>query len=385
MQNKKKSSSIATAFAVASVYFGAVVGPDMVGGSTSIVYFAPYGKWAIIPIVIVCAMIALIMGVGSVVPRKYGVYEYNAYAKIIYGKFYKYMSPLLDFYIICAMLLGGAVVVSVGGEFFATVLGCPVFVGYLLICAISALLVLWGDKIVRATSSIMAILMVLFFIAVCCYIIFTNTDSVSAVYTQEPSFPGVTPVVAAIAPAIALGMSNAPNSVIQSAVMQNVSKKRESVLIGVFCFLMTTTAYLLSTNSTLAFCPEMLGESVPILTIIQTKLSSNTGVMKAMYYVLMFLALISSGAPQFHAIAARFGKVYPQKGAFKKLAVRNLATGIIYFSVCIAIAGFGVIALISKGYAILGYVGMVITLIPVFIITPIRMKLGKIDAKQIHE
>ncbi len=385
MQNKKKSSSIATAFAVASVYFGAVVGPDMVGGSTSIVYFAPYGKWAIIPIVIVCSMIALIMGVGSVVPRKYGVYEYNAYAKIIYGKFYKYMSPLLDFYIIFAMLLGGAVVVSVGGEFFATVLGCPVFVGYLLICAISALLVLWGDKIVRATSSIMAILMVLFFIAVCCYIIFTNTDSVSAVYTQEPSFPGVTPVVAAIAPAIALGMSNAPNSVIQSAVMQNVSKKRESVLIGVFCFLMTTTAYLLSTNSTLAFCPEMLGESVPILTIIQTKLGSNMGVMKAMYYVLMFLALISSGAPQFHAIAARFGKVYPQKGAFKKLAVRNLATGIIYFSVCIAIAGFGVIALISKGYAILGYVGMVITLIPVFIITPIRMKLGKIDAKQIHE
>lgn len=385
MQNKKKGSSIATAFGVAAVYFGAVVGPDMVGGSTSIVYFTPYSKWAFIPIIIVCAMIALIMGVGSVVPRKYGVYEYDSYAKIIYGKFYKYMHPILDFYIICAMLLGGAVVVSVGGEFFATVLGCSVFVGYLLICIISALLVLWGDKIVRATSSIMAILMVLFFIAVCCYIIFTNTESVSAVYTGEPSFPGVAPIAAAIAPAIALGLSNAPNSVIQSAVMQNVSKKRESVLIGVFCFIMTTMAYLLSTNSTLAFCPEMLGESVPILTIIQTKLGSNMGIMKAMYYALMFLALVSSGAPQFHAIAARFGKVYPQKGAFKKLPVRNLVTGLIYFAACIAIAGFGVIALISKGYAVLGYVGMVITLIPVFIITPIRMKLGKINAKQIND
>lgn len=385
MQNNKKNSSIATAFAVASVYFGAVVGPDMVGGSTSIVYYTPYGKWAFVPILIVCATIGLIMGVGSIVPRKYGVYEYNSYAKIIYGKFYKYMSPLLDFYIIFAMLLGGAVVVSVGGEFFSTVLGCSVFVGYLLICVISALMVLWGDKIVRATSSIMAILMVLFFIVVCCYIIFTNTDTVSAVYTSEPSFPGVTPIAAAIAPAIALGLSNAPNSVIQSAVMQNVSKKRESILIGVFCFIMTTLAYLLSTNSTLAFCPEVLNESVPILTIIQTKLGSNMGVMKAMYYILMFLALVSSGAPQFHAIAARFSKVYPDKGAFKKLPVRNLVTGVIYFSVCIAIAGFGVIALISKGYAILGYVGMVITLIPVFIITPIRMKLGKINVKQIHD
>lgn len=385
MQNNKRHSSLTTAFAVASVYFGAVVGPDMVGGSTSIVYYTPYGKWSWIPIVIVCAMIGLIMGVGSIVPRKYGVYEYNSYAKIIYGKFYKYMSPLLDFYIICAMLLGGAVVVSVGGEFFATVLGCSKFAGYLLICVISALLVLWGDKIVRATSSIMAILMVLFFIAVCCYIIFTNTDAVSTVYSQEPSFPGVTPVVAAIAPAIALGLSNAPNSVIQSAVMQNVSRKRDSVLIGVFCFLMTTVAYLLSTNSTLAFCPEVLGESVPILTIIQTKLGTNMGIMKAMYYALMFLALVSSGAPQFHAIAARFSKLYPDKGAFRKLPVRNLVTGVIYFAACIAIAGFGVIALISKGYAVLGYVGMVITLIPVFIITPIRAKLGKIDAKQIHE
>lgn len=112
MLNNKKHSSLTTAFAVASVYFGAVVGPDMVGGSTSIVYYTPYGKWSWIPIVIVCAMIGLIMGVGSIVPRKYGAYEYNSYAKIIYGKFYKYMSPLLDFYIICAMLLGGAVVVS---------------------------------------------------------------------------------------------------------------------------------------------------------------------------------------------------------------------------------------------------------------------------------
>ena len=167
--------------------------------------------------------------------------------------------------------------------------------------------------------------------------------------------------------------------------MQNVSRKRDSVLIGVFCFLMTTVAYLLSTNSTLAFCPEVLGESVPILTIIQTKLGTNMGIMKAMYYALMFLALVSSGAPQFHAIAARFSKLYPDKGAFRKLPVRNLVTGVIYFAACIAIAGFGVIALISKGYAVLGYVGMVITLIPVFIITPIRAKLGKIDAKQIHE
>ena len=56
MQNNKRHSSLTTAFAVASVYFGAVVGPDMVGGSTSIVYYTPYGKWSWIPIVIVCAI-----------------------------------------------------------------------------------------------------------------------------------------------------------------------------------------------------------------------------------------------------------------------------------------------------------------------------------------
>ena len=62
---KKFFTTLRVAFPVASVWFGAVVGPSMVSGAFAIVYFAPYGAWGVIFPMLAMAIAAVVIGMGA--------------------------------------------------------------------------------------------------------------------------------------------------------------------------------------------------------------------------------------------------------------------------------------------------------------------------------
>lgn len=377
----KKHSNFKTAYAVAAVYFGAIIGPDLVGGSYAVVYFAPYGAWAIVCILACTAIIGFMLGMGAEIPRRCRVYHYADYARVLYGKLSKVCLPLLEIYILFAMVLGGSSVAAMGGQFFHTVFGWNTIAGSLVVCGVSALLVLWGDKLVRTSSAIMSVIMIVSFLFISGYIITHNTATLGEVFSSW-ALPEGNGLSAGLTGAAAMGMSNAVNSISLSAVEQNVRNRKESVLIGFFCFLLTTLSFSLSTLCLLPYCPEALLESVPTLMIIRKYMVQNLPWLPSLYYVLMFFALISSGAPQLHTVASRFVQLYPARGFLKSKVVRNAVTAVIYFAVCIGISTFGIIAIVSKGFSLLGYLALPLIVIPVCIITPIRFKLGKIKTME---
>ncbi len=57
---EKRYSSFSVAFPIASVWFGALVGPSMVSGAFAVVYFMPYGMWGLL-------LPFVSMGVASVI------------------------------------------------------------------------------------------------------------------------------------------------------------------------------------------------------------------------------------------------------------------------------------------------------------------------------
>lgn len=373
----KKTSSFKIAFPISSVWFGALVGPSMISGAFSIVYFAPYGIWGLLLPLVAMGAAAIIIGMGAEVSRKHKVYDYYSYTKCLYGtnSFGKFLCAIMEIYMLIAMVVGGSSVMAMGGIFLHDLLGVSSVWGSVLMAILSIIIVLWGAKLVRAASTIMSVVMVAGMILLTIFAVYFNQDGVHAVFTMEimPEHP---PIAAGIWAALLLGLSNACNALTLSSVEQTLTEKKHSVTVGICSFILNSMAFIIETLMVLPYCtnPEVLSHSVPVLYIVSNYLSEHAPWLPAVYMITMFLGLVSSGAPQLHAVASRMKPYYPDKGIFKKEKARNLLTGLVYFAICIAISQLGLRTIISQGYTMLGYLAIPLLVIPICILMPLRWR-----------
>ncbi len=367
----KKSGSFKIAFPVASVWFGALVGPSMISGVFAASYFAPYGVAGLLLPMLSMGLAAFIIAMGAEVVRKHKVYNYYDYANCLYGKLGKVLTPVLEIYMIIAMIVGGSAVVSMGGIFFSDLTHLPKLLGSIIVAIISIVLVLWGDRLVRASSALMSVVMIAGMILLSLFAVINRGERTAEIVSSFYIPEGVS-LWAGVSGAIALGLSNACNALTLSAVEQNVEKPRHSAAIGVCSFILNSCAFILSTLLLLPYCPDALKESVPVLSIVNSFLVENAPWLPAVYSVTMFLALLSSGAPQLHAVVSRIRPIFPKKGVLGNSYVSGAVIGVIYFACCIFISRVGLQTIISKGYSMLGYLAIPLIVIPVCILMPLR-------------
>ncbi len=368
---KKFFTTLRVAFPVASVWFGAVVGPSMVSGAFAIVYFAPYGAWGVIFPMLAMAIAAVVIGMGANIARRFQAYEYNLYSKKLYGRFAKILSPILEIYMLIAMCVGGSAVIAMSAVFFLDLFGIPEFAGAVIMSAICIVLVLWGDVLVRYASSVMSVVMIAGLVVLAVLII-SQRGAAMADIMENWYVPEEASVKAGAVGAIALGLSNCCNALTLSSVEQKVKNKRECAAIGVLSFIMSSMAFILSTLMVLPYCPEALTDTIPVLNIIKEYLIENVPWLHTIYVVTMILALISSGVPQLHAVASRLEKIYPRK--WKSKLRKNALSGVLYFAVCIVVSFLGLEKIINYGYSFLGYAAIPLLAVPICILWPVIWK-----------
>ena len=365
----KHNGSLKIALPIAFVWFGALVGPSMISGAFAAAYYAPYGAVGVLLPMLTMVIAATVVGMGAYITSREKTYSYSELANCMYGKYRKVLTPILEIYMVFAMIVGGSAVVSMGSTFLQELTGLPPIAGAIAVSLISMALVLWGEKLVRASSSAMSIVMIVGMVLLSAFAIFNRADKLGEVMSSFRLPEGVS-LWSGISGAIALGLSNTCNALTLCAVEQRVKGCRHSVMVGVCSFVLNSLAFIFSTLLLLPYCPEVLLDAVPTLRIINDFLAVKAPWLPAVYMITMFLALLSSGAPQLHAVAYRVKRIYPK--SIKSDQVKNLLTGIVYFVLCIAISFLGLRTIISKGYSLLGYIAIPLLVIPIVIIMPIR-------------
>ncbi|SBV91087.1 membrane hypothetical protein [uncultured Eubacteriales bacterium] len=368
-----KKSDFRVAFPVASVWFGALVGPSMISGAFSATYFAPYGATGLLLAILSMGLASFIIAMGAEVVRREKTYSYSDLAHCIYGPWRKVLAPVLEVFMVFAMVVGGSAVASMGGTFFAGLTGMPELVGAVLMSLISIVLVLWGAGLVRASSGVMSVVMIVGMVLLSALAMAHRSDDLAAALTSFRLPKGVS-LMAGISGAIALAFSNSCNALTLCAVEQNVSARSHSVAIGLCSLVLNSGAFILTTLLLLPYGSEVMADPMPTLTIVNTFLVEKAPWLPSVYMLTMFLALLSSGAPQLHAVAARVVKLYPDKGLFRSTTMRNLTTGVLYFALCIAISILGLRTIISKGYGILGSLALPLIVIPICVVMPLRYR-----------
>lgn len=373
----RQPSAFKIAFPVSSVWFGALVGPSMISGAFSIVYFAPYGIWGLLLPLVAMGSAAVIVGMGAEVARRHKVYDYHSYTKCIYGTntFGRILCIIMEIYMIIAMIVGGSSVMAMGGIFLHDLLGINTIWGSIVMAVISIVLVLWGAKLVRTASTVMSVIMVIGMVLLTAFAVYCNPDELNTVISTGYMSEGAN-IWAGLWAALLLGLSNACNALTLSSVEQKLTHKKHSTAVGICSFILNSLAFIIEVIMVLPYCmdPEVLAQSVPVLYIVENFLRAYAPWLPTVYMITMFFGLVSSGAPQLHAVAARLKPIYPNKGIFKNDKWRNLVTGLIYFLICILISQFGLRAIISEGYTMLGYLAIPLLVIPICILMPLRWR-----------
>lgn len=361
----KLKQDLRVAFPISSVWFGALVGPSMVSGVYAAVYFAPYGAWGVALSYFSMIGICLVVALAANIVRKNKTYDYASFASVIYGKLNKFLLPLLDLFMILAMVVGGSAVISMSGTLLSGLTGLPAIVGALIMAAAGILLDLWGAKIVRFSSTVMTPILIGGFLLLTGLGIFSRTEQLGAVLSNW-STAGIS-LGSGVWGAILLGFSNLGMVTSLCSVEQKVQTASQGVWVAVCSLLLNGTAFALTTLLLLPYCPEVLSAGVPTTYIIDNFIGANHPWIGALYSIVMFFALLSSSAPQLHAVSARVLKFFPEAPSAKVKKTRRLAIGVVYMALCVGISFLGLFTIVSKGYSLLAKLGMPLIVLPIVI------------------
>jgi uncharacterized membrane protein YkvI len=346
----------------------------MVSGTFAAVYFAPYGAWGLVLPLIAMGAACVIVAFGVNGARIAGIFEYSGYANFLYGKAARILSPLLELYIIAAMIVGGSAVIAMGGIFFNGLLGISEFAGSLLMAVLSTVPVLWGDSLVRKASVLMTIVLIMGFIILILYGAWEKREDLGRIVSHWETPDGMG-FFSGLRGTLFLGLSNAPNAITLCSVSQKLEKQSDSVLVGIISFIINSLCFIGCTAFILPFTPSILKESVPNLFIINNFFAAKLPFLPLLYSIIMLFGLVSSGIPQLHAVTSRVIKLYPSNTFMNNKPLKNFFTSVVYMTLCILISFLGLRVIIGRGYSLLGQLAIPLIGIPVCIILPLRVHL----------
>lgn len=354
-------------FSVAAVWLGALIGPSLVSGAYVAVYFAPYGALGLILPFVAFLPICILAAMGAEIVRRNQSYDYSSFARVLYGKCYRFLMPFLDYYILLAMIIGGSAVANVEGVLLGSVLGVSEVVGASIFGVITVLVAIFGSRFLRNFSSAMTVLLFAAFVILS--VLFVARAPLTLPEVVSLGIPEEASIFEGIFRAILLGFSNMGMVCgTLCAVEQTIKSRRQAILVGVFSFIMNSFIFLLSCIMIIPYCPAALQNSMPTLYIIAEHIKVYVPWIYMAYNLVMFFALLSSDAPQLFAVSSRIIAMFDRKKRWKVGEKTQIAIiGLIYEAICVAISTLGLTPIISKGYTFNGWMGLFLVAIPILI------------------
>ena len=388
MSNKKSllvdKSRMPLAMGIAFVAFTTQFGGGFASGAQIYQYFINYGVWCLVLPLLTQGLYALFFWYGMRYAYKHKTYDYRSFSDSLYGKTRHVMSNLYE---ICYLIMIGtasAAAFATGGSTLESLFGLPYWVCTVLVAAFIFFVALFGTSVVRKCASTLSVLIIIGLVLVLVPNIIAQWDSIVESVARMSS--GEMTVLS--------GESGAFGPALWSAVlyfffqlasvsvmyqhMEPVTDVKQINRAAIGMFVCNFFAMELSIVGLLAvaYVAELATASVPMLVLVQNGVGST--VLTPIISLLIILGAISTAVNMISGIVTRCVNAVerrmdsPEKRKKGHLA-RNAVFTLIFTFLAFGIAQFGLMAVVSKGYAYLGYAAFITLFIP-FVIHAIATK-----------
>ena len=371
------------AMGLAFVAFTTQFGGGFASGAQIYQYFINYGIWCLILPALTQGLYALFFWYGMRYAYKHKTYDYRSFSDSLYGKTKPVMSNLYE---ICYMIMIGtasAAAFATGGSTLASLFDIPYWLCTVIVAAFIFLVALYGTGVVRKCASTLSVLIIIGLVLVLVPNIIAQWDSISASISRMSS--GEMTVLSSQSGAFGPALWSAvlyfffqlASVSVMYQHMESVTDVKQINRAAIGMFLCNFLAMELSIVGLLAvaYVAELATASVPMLILVQNGVGA--GILTPIISLLIILGAISTAVNMISGIVTRCVNALERGKSEKEKAqghlARNAVFTLIFTFLAFAIAQFGLMAVVSKGYAYLGYAAMITLFVP-FVVHVIATK-----------
>lgn len=368
------------AMGVAFVWFTTQFGGGFASGAQLFQYFIVFGFWALFTPIIAQAIGAFFQWYALRYAHKHQLYDYRSFNERFYGKFAPIFANLYEGVYIMLLCLAPSVAFATGGATLAALTGIPYIICTLIIGAFIFLIAIYGTDLVRKAASTISVIIIAGLLIVYIPNIIVQWDTIVGTIGQfSVEKPPIGPALWTCFLYASFQLASIGLLVQHAKSFESEKEAKTSMIYG---FIVNAGIIFISTLGMIAIAadPAVATESIPILLLVKNGVGSSF--MTPIISILIVLGAVSTAVNMIagfvNRVTSKYEKPVEATDGKTRPSTLTIIVTFIFVVLAFAIAQFGLLPLVVKGYGYLGYVTIAVVIIP-FIIHMILKKIGKVD------
>ena len=342
-----------------------VIGGGYATGRELAEFFLPSGPWGGVAAMLLSMLIfSLVCVVTFLFARKIGAQDYLTFFKALLGPGWVVFEGTYILFIILIL----AVYAAAAGSIAAAVFGVPEIFGVLALMAGILAFVTYGNASVEHLFEYVSYLLYGVYALFVVLAFTTFGDRIADGFALD------VPPTAWVSGGIVYAGYNIIGAVVILPVLRHLTSSRDAVVAGLVAGPLAMIPALLFFICMVAYYPAVAGETLPSDFLLQRL---DRPLFHLLFQVMIFSALLESGASSVHAINERIAKaVLVRRGIALSRRARLLIALVLLVGCMFLATRFGLVALIANGYRALAYVLLVVYVLPLMTYGIWRLRAG---------
>lgn len=335
-----------------------IIGGGYATGRELAEYFVPAGPWGGLAAMLLATLVwSVVSALTFALARSLGAYDYRSFFKGLLGPAWIAFEIAYVIFVILILAVFGAAAGAIGAATF----GWPAMAGSVLLAIAIVAVIAWGTGVVEQMFKYVSILLY------AVYGLFLILALTSFGGQIGQGFANASPPSGDwMAGGLTYASYNIVGAVVILPVLRHLTSQRDALVAGLIAGPLSMLPAILFFVAMMAFYPAIGAETLPSDFLLRQMSLPGFHIL---FQVMIFAALLESGAGAVHAINERISGAIEGRGRPALPPRWRAIIGATILTICMFVAGrIGLVDLIASGYRFLAWLFLIVFVGPLLTI-----------------
>ena len=340
-----------------------IIGGGYATGRELAEYFVPSGPWGGLAAMLLATLIwSVVAALTFALALKLGAYDYRSFFKGLLGPAWVAFEIAYIIFVVLILAVFGAAAGAIGAATF----GWPEALGSVLLAVSIVAVTAWGTGAVEQMFKYVSFLLYAVYGLFLVLALASFGGLIGQGFANAPPPSGNW-----MAGGLTYASYNIVGAVVILPVLRHLKNQREAVVAGLIAGPLSMLPAILFFVAMMAFYPAIGAETLPSDFLLRQMTVPGFHVL---FQVMIFAALLESGAGSVHAINERISGAIESRGRPPLTAAARATIGAVILAGCMFVAGeIGLVDLIASGYRFLAWLFLAVFVVPLITIGTWRL------------
>lgn len=340
-----------------------IIGGGYATGRELAEYFVPSGPWGGLSAMLLATLIwSVVAALTFALAIKLGAYDYRSFFKGLLGPAWVAFEIAYIIFVVLILAVFGAAAGAIGAATF----GWPELAGVLLLAVSIVAVTAWGTGVVEQMFKYVSILLYAVYGLFLVLALASFGGLIGQGFANAPPPSGNW-----MAGGLTYASYNIVGAVVILPVLRHLRHQRDAVVAGLIAGPLSMLPAILFFVAMMAFYPAIGDETLPSDFLLRQMTVPGFHIL---FQVMIFAALLESGAGSVHAINERISGAIESRGRPPLSTGARAIIGAVILTGCMFVAGeIGLVDLIASGYRFLAWLFLAVFVLPLITIGTWRL------------